>query len=499
MPAEFDVIVVGAGPVGENAADRAHKAGLTVAIVEKHLVGGECSFYACSPSKALLRPIHATRASQRVQGSEGAHVDPQGVLARRDAWINRVGTSDTLDDSGQVGWLDHVGITLLRGEARLTGELAIEVDGKPYRARQAVVLATGTMPAVPPIPGLREANPWTNREATTSRRIPDRLAVLGGGVVACELAQVYAAIGSTVTIIELADGLLGRNEEFAGKAVAEALERDGVDLRLGTRAESVSRLGPTGEVTVQLSDGTSVTADELLVAVGRTPATPASGVEEVGGQLDDAGYVRVTERMEVEGISADQPWLYAVGDVNGQALLTHMGKYQARAVGDLIGARAAGREPDPGPPSPWAVGVGLAAGRLHRPRGRRGRAHRGRGPRARHTGQGGGPADGLGGRGRPAGRGLPGAGPDRRRRGRRRPRRRDLRRPGRGGAGARGHRRHRRQGAADDAVARRPVLPDDERDLAAAAGGVRRLSRRRRGQPVRRPGASLPVRRGSRI
>jgi dihydrolipoamide dehydrogenase len=357
-PPEWDVIVLGAGPVGENAADRAHKAGLTVAIVEKHLVGGECSFYACSPSKALLRPIHATRASQRVQGSEGAHVDPSGVLARRDAWINRVGTSDTLDDSGQVGWLDHVGITLLRGEARLTGELAIEVDGTPYRARQAVILATGTTATVPPVPGLREAHPWTNREATTSRRVPGRLAVLGGGVVACELAQVYAALGSTVTVIELADGLLGRNEEFAGKAVAEALERDGVDVRLGTSAESVSRLGPTGEVTVQLSDGTSVTADELLVAVGRTPATRGLGVEEVGGQLDDAGYVRVSDRMEVEGISADRPWLYAVGDVNGLALLTHMGKYQARAVGDLIGARVAGREPDPRTTVPWAVAVG---------------------------------------------------------------------------------------------------------------------------------------------
>jgi dihydrolipoamide dehydrogenase len=357
-PPEWDVIVIGAGPVGENAADRAHRAGLTVAIVEKHLVGGECSFYACSPSKALLRPIHATRASQRVQGSEGARVDPQGVLARRDSWINRVGTSDTLDDSGQVGWLDHVGITLLRGTARLTGELAVEVDGKPLRARQAMVLATGSVPAVPPVPGLREANPWTNREATTSRRIPDRLAVLGGGVVACELAQVYAAIGSTVTVIEMTDALLGRNEGFAGTAVAEALERDGVDVRLGTRAESVSRLGPTGEVTVELSDGSSVTADELLVAVGRRPATDGLGVQEVGGKLDDAGYVRVTDRMEVEGLSADKPWLYAVGDVNGRALLTHMGKYQARAVGDLIGARAAGREPDPATTVPWAVEVG---------------------------------------------------------------------------------------------------------------------------------------------
>ncbi|MGO4342893.1 dihydrolipoyl dehydrogenase family protein [Pedococcus sp. 2YAF34] len=352
QPLEFDVVVVGAGPVGENAADRAHKAGLTVAIVEKHLVGGECSFYACSPSKALLRPVHATRASQRVQGSEGAHLDPKGVLARRDAWINH------LDDSGQVGWLDHVGITLLRGEGRLTGELALEVDGRAVRARKAVVLATGTAPTVPPIPGLQGARPWTNREATTSRRIPKRLAVLGGGVVACELAQVYAALGSTVTIIEQAPGLLGRHEEFAGTAVKEALERDGVDVRVDTAAESVSRLGPSGEVTVHLEGGAKVVADELLVAVGRTPATKDLGVEAVGGKLTDAGYVAVNARMEVEGAGGDTPWLYAVGDVNGIALLTHMGKYQARACGDLIGARAAGREPDADRTTPWADDLG---------------------------------------------------------------------------------------------------------------------------------------------
>ena len=357
-PQEFDVIVVGAGPVGENAADRAHKAGLTVAIVEKHLVGGECSFYACSPSKALLRPIHATRASQRVQGSEGAHVDPPGVLARRDSWINRVGTSDTLDDSGQVGWLDHVGITLLRGEARLTGELAIEVDGKPYRARQAVILATGTMAAVPADPraarGEAVDQPRGDHESPDPRPAGRPRGRRGG------LRAGPGLRGDRVEGHHHRDGRRapGRNEEFAGKAVAEALERDGVDLRLGTRAESVSRLGPTGEVTVQLSDGSSVTADELLVAVGRTPATRGLGVQEVGGELDDAGYVRVTERMEVEGISGDQPWLYAVGDVNGRALLTHMGKYQARAVGDLVGARAAGREPDPLTTVPWAVEVG---------------------------------------------------------------------------------------------------------------------------------------------
>jgi dihydrolipoamide dehydrogenase len=358
MSDEFDVIVVGGGPVGENAADRAHKAGLTVALVEKHLVGGECSFYACSPSKALLRPIHATRASQRVQGSEGAHLDPAGVLARRDAWVNRIGTSDRFDDGGQVGWLDHVGITLVRGEARLAGARAVEVGIRTLMARQAVVLATGSVPLVPDVPGLRDANPWTNREGTTSRRVPDRLAVIGGGVAACELAQVYAALGSDVTVLARSSRLLRRSEAFAGEAVADALRRDGVDLRLGVSATTVSRLGPSGEDTLELDDGTTLVADEVLVATGRVPATEGLGLDSVGARTDEDGFVVVDERMQVRGVPGDQPWLYAVGDVNGIALLTHMGKYQARAVGDLVGARAAGREPDERFSVPFATDLG---------------------------------------------------------------------------------------------------------------------------------------------
>ncbi|HEV7148962.1 MAG TPA: NAD(P)/FAD-dependent oxidoreductase [Pedococcus sp.] len=365
MSEQFDVIVIGGGPVGENAADRARKAGLTVALVERHLVGGECSFYACSPSKALLRPIHATRASQRVQGSVGARLDPQGVLARRDAWINRVGTTDTLDDGGQVGWLDHVGITLVRGVGRLVRERAVEVGDRRLEARHAVVLSTGSRAFLPDIPGLADAHPWTNREATTSRVIPDRLAILGGGVVACEMAQVYAALGSNVTVLSRSS-LLARNEPFAGEAVADALRRDGVDLRFGVSATSVSRRGPSGEVTLALDDATTLTVDELLVATGRVPATADLGLDSVGARTNEHGYVVVNERMEValgHGGEPDPsrptvPWLYAVGDVNGIALLTHMGKYQARAAGDLIGARAAGRDPDPDLTTPFATGLG---------------------------------------------------------------------------------------------------------------------------------------------
>jgi len=358
MSGEYDVLVIGAGPVGENAADRARKAGLTAAIIEKRLVGGECSFYACSPSKALIRPIHATRASQRVQGSDGARLDPQGVLARRDTWVNRVGTSDRFDDSGQVGWLDHAGIDLVRGEGRLSGERTIEVGERTLRARHAVVVATGSAPFVPDVPGLREARPWTNREGTTSRRVPERLVVLGGGVVAAELSQVWAALGSQVTVLSRSRRLLSRMEPVAGEAVADALRRDGVDLRLGVELRSVSRPGGTGEVTVELSDGSTVVGDEVLAAMGRAPATEGLGLETVGARTDDRGYLVVNERMEVAGPAGDDPWLYAVGDVNGLSLLTHMGKYQARAAGDLLGARATGREPDPRVTVPFATDLG---------------------------------------------------------------------------------------------------------------------------------------------
>lgn len=347
----WDVIVLGAGPVGEVAADRVRKAGLTVAVVEQHLVGGECSFYACSPSKALLRPVHVTRASQRVEGSVGAHLDRDGVLHRRDQWIN------DLSDSGAVGWLEHVGIDLVRGSGRIVGERRVEVDGTTLEARHAVVLATGTSPLLPDIPGLADARPWTNREATTASKVPDRLAVLGGGVVACELALVYAALGSEVMIIEQEDRLLGRAEPFAAEAVADSLRRDGVDIRLGVAATAVSRLGVSGEVTVELDDGSQVISDEILVAVGRVPNTAGLGLDALGVQTDEQGYVRVSERLEASGLDG-QPWLYAAGDVTGISLLTHMGKYQARACADLVAARATGR-PDSGPSmTPFATGLG---------------------------------------------------------------------------------------------------------------------------------------------
>ncbi|MGZ4697476.1 MAG: dihydrolipoyl dehydrogenase family protein [Oryzihumus sp.] len=346
----FDVIVVGAGAVGENAADRAGRSGLKVMVVERRLVGGECSFYACTPTKAMLRPVHAAHAAQRVRGVAGAHLVPAEVMARRDYWIS------DLDDSGAVGWLESVGIALVRGTARLVGERLVEVDGTTYRAGAAVVVATGTSPAVPDLPGLRDAKPWTNIEATTSSTVPERLVILGGGVVACETAQIYCALGSRVTLVERGARLLGRAEPFASSLVAAALAREGVDVRLGVSVTAVSRPEPGGEATVTLSDGSTVAGDEVMVAMGRTPNPADLGLEVVGAEVDESGYVVVDDSMRVTSVPGD--WLYAVGDVTGRNLLTHMGKYQARVAGDIIAARGAGRATDGPGMRAWADHLG---------------------------------------------------------------------------------------------------------------------------------------------
>jgi len=347
---EFDVIVVGAGPGGEVCAGRLADADLSVALVEQDLIGGECSFYACMPSKELLRPAQALAEACRVEGAVQAvtgELDVAAVLARRDEIIHG------LDDSAQLPWLEDRGIALFRGHGVLDGERRVRVGEQLLSARRAVVLAPGSAAAMPPIDGLREAEPWTNREATTTKLIPRSLLVLGGGVVAVELAQAFATLGTQVTIIEMADRLIGREELFAAEQVREALQAAGVEVVLGARAKSARRApgsgAARGAVTLELEDGRSFTGDELLVCTGRKAHTDALGLETVG--LKGGGTIDVDERLRVPG----RDWLYVVGDANGRVLLTHMGKYQARLVADRILGRPGGSLRSDGALSPRVI------------------------------------------------------------------------------------------------------------------------------------------------
>jgi pyruvate/2-oxoglutarate dehydrogenase complex dihydrolipoamide dehydrogenase (E3) component len=332
-----DVIVIGAGPAGENVAERAVRGGLSAAVVEEHLAGGECSYYACIPSKALLRPMELTAEVARVPGLQTGEVDVRAVLARRDEAVHG------LDDAGQVEWVENLPATLVRGRGRLRGPKQVEVtapDGTTtlLTARHAVVIATGSVPVVPPVPGLAEAKPWLSRDATTVKDVPERLIVIGGGVVACEMAQALHFLGARqTTMLVRGDRLLAKTEPFAGELLAESMRADGIDVRFGQETVRVERTGDS--VTVHLGDGGTVTGDEILVATGRRPATGNLGLDTVG--LDPEKPIAVDDTLCATGVEGG--WLYAVGDVNGRSLLTHMGKYQARVCGDVIAARAHGR------------------------------------------------------------------------------------------------------------------------------------------------------------
>jgi pyruvate/2-oxoglutarate dehydrogenase complex dihydrolipoamide dehydrogenase (E3) component len=342
----FDVVVIGAGPAGEVAAGRLGDAGLTVAIVEDRLVGGECSFWACMPSKALLRPYEALAEARRIPGAAEAATgtfDVQAVLDRRDEIIH------DLDDASQLPWLEDRSIALFRGQGRLTGERRVAVGDEELEATRAVILSTGSLPSMPPIEGLDAiGDAWTNRDATTAKSIPDRLVIMGGGVVGVEMAQAFQTLGSRVTLIEGERRLMPREEEYACEQVTEALTGYGVDIRTGQKASKVEQRADT--VVVTTADGGTAEGDKVLVALGRRPQTQGLGLGTVG--IADDGPVAVDALMRADG----HTWLYAIGDINGKALFTHMGKYQGRIAADhILGKETALSHGADGPLSPRVI------------------------------------------------------------------------------------------------------------------------------------------------
>ncbi len=353
----WDVIVIGGGAAGENAADYAIRGSdRTAVIVESELVGGECSYWACIPSKALLRPVEILETARHLPGLtsriNGRGLDVKAVLERRDSFTAH------LDDSSQVKWAKGAGIDILRGQGRLRGPRTVEVttvDGPPrtIQARHAVVLATGSQASMPPIAGLAEALPWTSRDVTNLHEVPRRVAILGGGVVACEAATWLLGLGvEELTIVDVGERLLPRSEPFAGDLVKASLRRLGAKVLTQRKVDSVTRKSPKdngighiggGPVTLHFGRSKTLVADELVVATGRTPNSEDLGFETLGIADTVAaahGYVKTNDRLQVDGVGGG--WLYAVGDLNGRALLTHMGKYQARIAGAVIAAKADG-------------------------------------------------------------------------------------------------------------------------------------------------------------
>ncbi len=352
---EFDVVVLGAGPIGQNAAERARASGLRVAVVERELVGGECSYWACVPSKALLRPVLALADARRVDGAREAitgSINPAGVFGRRDRYVTN------WDDSGQAAWVAGIGATLVRGHGRLDGARRVTIsasDGNEVTlsARHAVVVCTGSRAALPDVPGIGDARPWTNRQATDSSYVPGRLAVVGAGGVGVEMATAWQGLGSSVTLLARGSGLLPRMEPFVGELIGRGLTAAGVDVRVGVSIRALRRPDPDGPVTLELDDDTEFQVDEVLFATGRAPLTDDIGLDTVG--LTPGSWLDIDDTCRVKAV--EDGWLYAAGDVNHRALLTHQGKYQGRIAGAAIGARAAGTPLDT---EPWGAHVTTA-------------------------------------------------------------------------------------------------------------------------------------------
>jgi pyruvate/2-oxoglutarate dehydrogenase complex dihydrolipoamide dehydrogenase (E3) component len=333
-PEEFDLVVLGGGPVGEHAVGRARKAGLETVLVEQELIGGECSYWACMPSKTLLRPGHVLGAARAVPGAREAvtgSIDVAAALARRD-WM----TADW-DDSGQVEWVEGTGGHIARGHGHIVAERTVVVDSREGTrtlvARRAVLVATGSSAFIPPVPGLAATRHWDNRQVTAAHTVPRRLVVVGGGAVGVEMAQAWRRLGSVeVTIVEAGERLLANAEPFVGEQLAAALEREGITVLTRATITRVGRADDDAPVEVTLEGGRVVTGDEILVAAGRRPRTVDIGLEVLG--LEPGSFLDVDEQLRVRAVPG--AWLYAAGDVNGIALLTHMGKYQARIAVDAI-------------------------------------------------------------------------------------------------------------------------------------------------------------------